>query len=94
MEDKQVVGVRNIHEQMNNVDSANRISYFLLLSQLYASIIQFIYFDNKRIDTYVKTAINRLSIRILINNIWNANKTCVAVASATPGSVPLLIISK
>ena len=35
----------------------------------------------KDFDTYVKTAINRLSSRILMNNIWKARRTCVAVAS-------------
>jgi len=36
MVDKQVVDFQNTREQMNNVDSANKILYFLGLYQLYA----------------------------------------------------------
>ncbi len=35
MADKQMLDVQNILEQMNNVDNANRIRYFLALYQLY-----------------------------------------------------------
>lgn len=82
---------------MNIVDNANKILYYSELYRLNHYRVKNDVNKTNILSTYAKTATSKLSKRMLMNNIWNANKTWVAVASAAPPpsvSVSLFIRSR
>ena len=91
--DKRMEHVRNILERTNNADNASRIRYSLALYQSnHWEEGENLQRSERNCETYAKTAISRFNRRILMNNMWKARRTCVAVASASLRPVPLLLI--
>ena len=90
--DNRAEHVRSTREQTSSVGSASRIRYSLELCRWNIwRLDEIILCRSIRSSTYAKTATSRFKSRMLMNSMWKARRTCVAVASA---SLELVLFAK